>query len=491
MSTRLRNRQRVALLVVAALALFVVVLLNLPLADFVRKLQGNGVARAVLERKRMALVVVVLLTVAVGGWLVRRRRGRALLATVALGCLLVLTIGVSEFQQIYPRADFFSLERYRDSWRILLGKDALLSRYQPRATLVLPRQEVERPAYPAIDVHFHLESLEPDMTPERLVQAMDAAGVAQIVNLGGWPPDRFEYFAKAFYEKYPGRFILFAKPDPDALTHENGVAEQLEWIKHAARMGARGLKENKSFGLGQRDAAGKLVPVDDPRLAAIWDLAGRLGMPVLIHTGEPASFWNRVDVHNERYGELLEHPDWSLYGTDAPTLEQLMQQRERLLARHPGTNFIGAHLGMNPDNLAYAGHLLDRYPNYYVDMSSVVAELGRQPRATREFFIRYQDRILFGTDGGYRLAASGDGWTAERMYRSYFEFLETPNEYIDFPLSDITKQGTWRVYGIDLPSDVLEKIYVKNAERLIPPEATIRARLDELDGSQSSTSATH
>jgi predicted TIM-barrel fold metal-dependent hydrolase len=485
-----RNPRRIALFALAALLLFVVVLLKLPLADFVRALEGHDLARAVLSRKRLVFAIVGSFAIVVTGWLVFRRQFKVLLACVIAGVLAAVTYAVHEFQQTYPRANFFSLERYGDDLRILLGKDALLSRYQPQATLVLSHEQVQRPAYPAIDVHFHLESLEPSMTPERLVQAMDAAGIAQIVNLGGWPPDRFAYFADAFAAKYPGRFILFAKPDPDALMRENGVAEQLEWIKSAARMGARGLKENKSFGLGQQDAAGKLVRVDDQRLAPIWDLAGTLGMPVLIHTGEPASFWKPVDVHNERYGELLEHPEWSLYGqAGVPTLKELMEQRERLLARHTSTNFIGAHLGMNPDDLQYAGYLLDKYPNYYVDMSSVVAELGRQPHAAREFFLRYQDRILFGTDGGYRLESSGDGWTAERMFRSYFEFLETNNEYTDYPLSDITKQGTWRVYGIDLPDEVLKKIYVTNAERLIPSEASVRARLEQLDDHPASRAA--
>jgi predicted TIM-barrel fold metal-dependent hydrolase len=318
------------------------------------------------------------------------------------------------------------------------------------------------------------------MTPERLVEAMDAVGVAKIVNLGG-TPGMFEHFAETFYAKYPDRFIMFVKPDPDALQRPDGVAEQLAWIKKAARMGARGVKESKSFGLGQRDADGKLVPVDDPRLAPLWDLAGQLGMPLLVHTGEPPAFWQPVDAHNERYSELLANPGASVRSDNMPTFAELMAQRERLLARHPGTNFIGAHMGMNPNDLEYVASLLDRYPNYYVDMSSVVAELGRQPRTAREFFLRYQDRILFGTDGGFALEPDGNKWTPERYYRSYFEFLETANEYIRYPFWDVAKQGNWRVYGIDLPDDVLKKIYVTNAERLIPTEASVLERLQALE----------
>jgi predicted TIM-barrel fold metal-dependent hydrolase len=204
-------------------------------------------------------------------------------------------------------------------------------------------------------------------------------------------------------------------------------------------------------------------------------------MPLLVHTGEPPAFWQPVDAHNERYSELLANPGASVRSDNMPTFAELMAQRERLLARHPGTNFIGAHMGMNPNDLEYVASLLDRYPNYYVDMSSVVAELGRQPRTAREFFLRYQDRILFGTDGGFALEPDGNKWTPERYYRSYFEFLETANEYIRYPFWDVAKQGNWRVYGIDLPDDVLKKIYVTNAERLIPTEASVLERLQALE----------
>ncbi len=217
------------------------------------------------------------------------------------------------------------------------------------------------------------------------------------------------------------------------------------------------------------------------RLAPTWDFAGKLGLPLLIHTGEPPSFWEPVDVRNERYLELLQNPGWSLHGKDKPSREELRKQRERLLARHPQTNFIGAHFGMDADDLEYVAYLFDKYPNYYVDISAVVQELGREPYSTRRFFIRYQDRILFGTDGGFGMEAGGEGWTTERMYRSYFEFLETDNEYIKYPMSDISKQGMWRVYGIHLPAEVLEKIYFRNAERLIPPSAEVLTRLRQVE----------
>lgn len=458
--------------------LALIVFLNLPLLELPQRLGQSDLASAALAHKRVIAAVVGVVAIAVLGWVVVRRNFVALTACAFAFVFVVVAYGTYKFQKHYPRADLFSISRYRDNLAILLGKDVLLSKYDPVSTLKVERKTVTRAAFPAIDVHFHLESLPPTITPERLVKAMDAAGIAKLVNLGG-VPGMFEHFAETFYAKYPDRFIMFVKPDPNALSNGSGIPAQVEWIKKAARMGARGIKENKSFGLGQRDETGKLVAIDDPRMDPIWELAGKLGMPVLVHTGEPPSFFLPVDAHNERYQELLENPDWSLYGTDAPSQKELMEQRERLLARHPKTNFIGAHLGMNPDDLAYASYLLDKYPNYYVDMSSVISELGREPYSARRFFIKYQDRILFGTDGGFGLDPDKN-WTPERMYSSYFDFLETDDEYMEFPLADITKQGNWRVYGIQLPSDVLEKIYVRNAERLIPSNADINAKLATL-----------
>jgi predicted TIM-barrel fold metal-dependent hydrolase len=270
---------------------------------------------------------------------------------------------------------------------------------------------------------------------------------------------------------------MFMKPDFDAVAKPAGVAEQVQWIDDAARKGAVGIGEiNKSFGTAFRDPEGKLLKVDDPRLDPIWDEAGRLGLPVLIHTGDPPAFFLPVDEHNERYEELSEFPEWSRSNPGDPTFEQLMTDREQLIAKHPRTIFIGAHIGSNEDDLAYASHLLDKYPNYYVDMAARVAALGREPYTARRFLIKYQDRVLFATDGGFGMADTEPGWTAERYFRSHFEFLETANEYIEYPQWPLS-QGRWRVYGVDLPPEVLEKIYAGNIERLLPTHAAIMARL--------------
>jgi predicted TIM-barrel fold metal-dependent hydrolase len=424
----------------------------------------------------LVLGVGGLVALAAVGWLLIRRQFRALLGVAVLVVVGVALIAVYSLQKSYPNADLFGWSRIRNGSAVMLGTDSLLSQFQPMATLKVPRRLVERAAFPAIDVHFHLESMPESVSAERLVAGMDAAGISKVINLGG-NPGMFERFKRDFYDRYPDRFIMFVKPDPADLVKEHGFEAQVRWVEKAAGLGARGVKIGKTLGIGQRDRSGRIVAVDDPRFDPLWDKAGELGMPVLIHTSEPTSFFQPTTPHNERYEELLENPDWSLFRREGiPTQAELLLQREHLLARHPKTHFIGAHMGSTADDLSCVAHLLDTYPNYYVDMSSVVSELGRQPFTTREFFIHYQDRILFGSDGGFALAPD-HGWTPERFYRSYIEFLETRNEYIEYPLQDVTKQGMWRVYGIDLPADVLEKIYVRNAEKLIPSHESIMARL--------------
>jgi predicted TIM-barrel fold metal-dependent hydrolase len=436
-----------------------------------------GLLQLLAANKKLVVLAIAAVALVVAIWLIYRRYWKLLVLGVVVAAIAVFAIGVHQFNKRYPNQAVFSASRISDSTAILLGQDARLSQFHPEPFLKVERSVISHAAYPAIDIHFHLESLPPDITPERLVHAMDEAGIAKLTNLGGLP-GMFEHFATTFRDKYPDRFILFVKPDVAAIAHQGGIAEQVEWIRKAARMGAQGMKFNKSLGLGHVDETGKLVRVDDPRLDPIWEEAAHLGLPIVLHIADNIAFFKKPDVNNERYVELIQNPQWSYYGRPGyPTFEELMSERETVLQRHPNTIIIGAHMGCDEDDLAYVSYMLDKYPNYYVDMSSVVHALGRQPVTSRKFFIKYQDRILFGSDGGFMLANDGDGWTAERMYRSYEEFLETDNEYIKYPLADITHQGNWRVYGIKLPPEVLEKIYVRNAEKLIPSKEAVLQRL--------------
>ncbi len=419
------------------------------------------------------------------------RQGRRLAAAGVLGVgLMVLALyGVARLEIKFPRHRLFSGAAYLDAGRVLLGRDFVLSQYEPRPMFRPPTRAVERAKYPVIDLHFHLGSLS-GVTPERLVQAMDSVGVEALVNLDGGPGTMDTLMAR-FRDRYPDRFITFANPELWRMRGVGFQEGQLAWLERAALSGARGIKVFKVLGLHVKDEYDRLVPVDDPRLDFIWERAAELGWPVLMHLGDPPSFFEPIDRYNERLAELIAHPRWSYYGPDFPPRDSLLAQRERLIARHPRTTFIGAHLGDNAADLDRAAELLDRYPNYHVEFSSRLSDLGRQPRRTREFFIRYQDRIMFGSDGGFALGPGG--WPVERFYRRHFEFLETANEMMDYPLAEITRQGDWKIAGLELPDSVLRKIYRENVLRLLPSAEAVRkaASAPPSPGRTGETSACH
>ena len=366
--------------------------------------------------------------------------------------------------KIYPDNVLLNISGLKKTWNVLLGKEFVLRDYQPKSSLIVENKSLKKAKFPVIDVHFHLKSLK-NISADELVRAMDACGIREIVNLDGRPGD-FEKYNRDFKGKFPDRFIMFAQLKLWEYNKPDFVKNQLNTLDNMVTMGAQGLKVIKNLGLEIRDPSGNLVPIDAPRFDPIWDRAGELKIPVLMHLTDPTPFFYPVDRYNERYEELREFPSWSYFGPEFPKKETLLLQREHLLEKHPKTIFIFPHMADNPENLSYIGYLLDKYSNLYVDFSSRLPELGRQPYTARKFFIKYQDRILFGSDGGYGLDPKGS-WPAERYFRTYFEFLETSNEYFEYPLFGIQKQGGWRIYGIDLPDSVLEKIYYKNAEKIL------------------------
>lgn len=343
---------------------------------------------------------------------------------------------------------------------VLLGKELILSDYQPTSMLVVENHEVERAKYPVINVHAHFtSSMSERLSEEEIIKIMDSCGVEKIVDLDGGPgAGGFKDKIENYRNKYADNFILFYEIwFHDGVVPDSFFSESVVALEEAVKMGARGLKIWKNLGLKARDSSGKLIPVDDLRLDPIWTKAGELGIPVLIHVADPTPFFLPVNRFNERFEALSGLPEWSFYGLEFPTKEAVIQQFENVVNKHPNTTFIGAHMAMLAENLSYLGSLLDKYPNLYVDLSAQAAELGRQPYTARRFFIKYQDRILFGTDGNPR----------EVHYRAYFRFLETSDEYFDYPFSDVHNFGRWKIYGLYLPDGVLEKIYYKNAEKLL------------------------
>ncbi|MBC7236095.1 MAG: amidohydrolase family protein [Chloroflexi bacterium] len=332
---------------------------------------------------------------------------------------------------------------------------------RPRSELVVPAHHVARAKYPAIDAHNHLpvERIhERGLDIEQMVREMDLLNLRSIVNLSGGTGDVLKRNLEALDQAYPGRFYTFCNVDWNGIGEPSWLEKRLEALEKDAGAGARGLKVFKELGLRVRDTRGALVMPDDPRIAPLWERASELSLPVLIHTADPVAFFRPLDRFNERWDELHRRPEWHFYGPDFPSFEHLIASLYRLIEAHPRTTFITAHVGCYPENLGFVSQMLDTYPNLYTDISARIAELGRAPYTAREWFLKYAERILFGTDNTPRIA----------MYQTYFRFLETADEYFDYaPDAEIPPQGRWKIYGVYLPDDVLKQVYSANAERVL------------------------
>lgn len=357
-----------------------------------------------------------------------------------------------------------------------------LSRYEPRSMLQVHESQVERSRFPVIDFHTHISGstqsergveLSPDReylgTPQELLAVMERKNIRAMVNLtGGYDNGLTEAVAK-YDRAYPGRFYTFTEPSYSRFQEPNYPKMQARAIEQAQRDGARGLKILKTLGLYLREniTSGTLVRIDDARFDPMWDACGQLNMPVAIHISDPIAFFTPTDRFNERYEELNNHPDWSFYGGDFPSNADLIAARNRMIARHPTTQFVTVHVGNFSEDLKNVGENLDRFPNMSVDIAARIGELGRQPMTARKFFDKFQDRVLFGTDA----TPHGDEFPQQvfndQLYEIYYRFLETNDEYFDYAPAKIPPQGRWRIYGIDLPDSILRKVYSENAARLL------------------------
>jgi len=330
--------------------------------------------------------------------------------------------------------------------------------WQPRSMMKTKQSAVDQPAYAVFDVHNHLGGGKERLTVERVqgyLAEMDAAGVRTVVNLDGGSGQRLRETLAALDEAHPGRFLTFALLDFRGIDDDDWGLREAHRLEESFQAGAKGLKFHKSLGLSYRYQNGQLMPVDDPKLDPVWEMCAKYHKPVMIHTADPAAFFTPLDRFNGRWHELNEHSNWLFHGAQFPSRDELLEQRNRAIARHPNTTFICAHFANNPENVATVGTWLDRYPNMYIDIDARISELGRQPYTARKFFLKYQDRIMFGTDTTPDRAA----------YRMYYRFLETDDEYFDCA-GGHHRQGFWMIYGVFLPDDVLEKLYHQNAERL-------------------------
>jgi predicted TIM-barrel fold metal-dependent hydrolase len=357
------------------------------------------------------------------------------------------------------------------------NKPLALVDYEPKSMLHVPETKVPRSRFPGIDFHTHLSWVEdwrnnPRLRhaakPDEVLSVMDRKNIRLMVNLTGGYGTMLDEAIRHWQTPHPDRFIVFTEPWYNKITEPGYANFQAEQIERASKVGARGLKILKTLGLYLREqvATGKLVKIDDPRFDAMWEAAGAHKMPVAIHVSDPEAFFLPTDRFNERYEELNAHPDWSFHGKDFPSNMELQEARNRVIARHPRTQFVALHVG-DSENLPYMSELLDRYPNLHVDIAARIGELGRQPRTARKFFDKYQDRILFATDATPGGTDTPQQIFGDELYEIYYRFLETEDEYFDYAPARIPPQGRWRIYGIDLPETILRKVYYENASRLL------------------------
>ena len=325
--------------------------------------------------------------------------------------------------------------------------------YNPTSTLVVPENPVAKAKFPFIDIHSHQRNMSTSRL-SALIKDMDALNEGIMVNLSGGSGDRLSEKIENIQKSYPNRFVVFANIDFSGIGKKGWTEKAVDQLRKDVENGAKGLKIFKGLGLRYNDINGNRVTVDDKRLDPIWDLCGALGIPVLIHAADPKSFWDEQNADNERWLELKTHPRRKRTATDPAPWQQIIDEQHRMFKKHPNTTFVNAHMGWYANNLGKLGALLDEMPNMNVGIAAVIAELGRQPQNARAFFIKYQDRILFGKDS----------WKPKE-FPTYFRVLETNDEYFPYYKK---YHAFWAMYGLNLPDEVLKKVYYKNALKIIP-----------------------
>ena len=329
--------------------------------------------------------------------------------------------------------------------------DLRLSDFQPVSEIRSAEHVIATPRFPVIDCHNHLDSLD----PRSVLEIMDQSGVEKIVNITMHTGEIALQIMDRFYGTDKDRFHTIGWMDWTGVERSDFIQVTQDRLEQLIEHGACGIKFWKDFGLTLKDGSGNLLRIDDERFAPIFDKAAELGLVVMFHTADPAAFFRPIDAYNERYEELAAHPDWAF--SEVPVEKwQLLEQRNTVFARHPKTTFVGAHVGESGEDLGFVRRMLEQHPNVFIDISARTPELGRQPYTARKLFLDFPDRILFGTD---LLPDVG-------MYRLYYRFLETADEYFEYP-SHASRQGRWNIYGLFLPDDVLRQVYRENALKLL------------------------
>jgi predicted TIM-barrel fold metal-dependent hydrolase len=328
-----------------------------------------------------------------------------------------------------------------------------IEEYNPKSTLVVPEHKIQRAKFPFIDIHSHHWNPTSEHV-DQLVKEMDTINLRVLVNLSGGTGEELRKTVATMKGRYPDRFVVFANPSYDDINSPGYGQRAAERLAADVRNGAQGLKIFKNVGMDLKYANGERVHADDPIFDPLFEKCAELKLPVLIHIAEPSAFFDPWDKNNERWEELKEFPQRARPPSKYPPFETLMAERNHLFAKHPKVNFIAAHLAFHGNDLERLGKLFDTLPNMYVDIAAVLAELGRQPYSAHDFLVKYQDRVLMGKDI-YEV----------NEYKWYFRALETRDEYFEYYRR---RHAFWRIYGFQVPDEVLKKMYYKNALKLVP-----------------------
>lgn len=352
------------------------------------------------------------------------------------------------FVSILGSLCYFIIVRLHYTYDIISFED-----YNPKSTLVVSSNEIKRAKYPFIDIHNHQFDM-PVKDLSDLVSEMDSLNMAFMVNLSGFRGQYLKMCLDNIKKNAPDRLGVFVNLNWENIDSDTFLENNIKILRDAKKDGAIGLKVYKSLGLTDKDSNGNRIAVNDPRIDPIWEECGKLGFPVLIHSADPASFWKPKDKNNERWLELKQKPNRYRNPELFPSFESIIAEQHNVFEKHPKTIFINAHLGWMGNDLDRLSSHLDKYPNVVTEIGAVLAELGRQPKRARKFFIDHQDKILFGKDA-YN----------QQEYYTYFRVLETEDEYFDYYRK---RHAFWKMYGLGLPDSILKKVYYKNALRILP-----------------------
>ena len=352
------------------------------------------------------------------------------------------------FVSILGSLCYFIIERLHYAYDVISFED-----YNPKSTLVVSSNEIKRSKYPFIDIHNHQFDM-PVKDLSDLVSEMDSLNMAFMVNLSGFRGQYLKMCLDNIKKNAPERLGVFVNLNWENIDSDTFLENNIKILRDAKKDGAIGLKVYKSLGLTDKDSSGNRIAVNDPRIDPIWEECGKLGFPVLIHSADPALFWKPKDKNNERWLELKQKPNRYRNPELFPSFESIIAEQHNVFEKHPKTIFINAHLGWMGSDLDRLSSHLDKYPNVVTEIGAVLAELGRQPKRARKFFIDHQDKILFGKDA-YN----------QQEYYTYFRVLETEDEYFDYYRK---RHAFWKMYGLGLPDSILKKVYYKNALRILP-----------------------